>query len=385
MRHLPSDTLSPAAPNATAQAAAAPTTARGARWAGAAVELGFGLMGLLGTLSILAMIPVLQFLTLGWLLEAEGRLARGGGLRRSLPGLPRLARVGSALAGCALLTLPLAVLHSYHRDAELLNPAGGAARALRQACWLLTAAAALHAALALAAGGGRLRAFFRPLHNALWLGRRVAAGANLRDAAAGWRRELAALRLGHLLALGVKGFVVAAAWLALPTALLAAGTRAPLLGLLGAASLVGVFPWLLVAQGRLAQSGAVRDAFALGEVRRTLARAPLATAAALLLVLGPALPLYAWKVEALPRDALWLPALCFVVALLPGRLLSGWAVARGSRPGRAHWALRLVGLGVRLPIAGLYVFLLFFTQYFAWRGGLGLFAHHAFLLPVAFY
>src|SRR5262245_45402204 len=116
-----------------------------------------------------------------------------------------------------------------------------------------------------------------------------------------------------------------------------------------------------------------------------MSRAPLATAFALVVTLALALPLYLFKIELLPRDALWLPAAVFIVAMLPPRLLAGWAHARGGREGRAHWLWRLLGLGVALPAAATYVFFLFFSQYFSWNGSAGLYAQHAFLLPVAFY
>jgi hypothetical protein len=194
-----------------------------------------------------------------------------------------------------------------------------------------------------------------------------------------------ALRVPHYLGLGAQGLVAGFVWLALPTGLLALGGKNPLLALIGALLLVVVLPWLLAAQARLASEGRFGAAFELREVRRRIARAPLAHAAALVLVLGLALPLYLLKIEPVPRDALWLPAMVFIVAALPGRVASGWAYARGAREGKAHPALRLVGLAVALPAAGAYVFVLIFSQLFSWYGGLSLFAHHAFLLPVAFY
>src|SRR5690606_28815871 len=118
-------------------------------------------------------------------------------------------------------------------------------------------------------------------------------------------------------------------------------------------------------------------AFELREVRRRIARAPLVHAVALVVTLGLALPLYLLKIEHIPRDALWLPALFFVSAAVPGRLLAGWAYARGAREGRAHPALRLVGAAVALPAGAVYVFVLFFSQFFSWYGATSLFAQHA--------
>jgi hypothetical protein len=240
-------------------------------------------------------------------------------------------------------------------------------------------------ALVALARGGRFVTFFRPLSNLLWTVRALARGPVVRPAVQATVAWLRALRLPHYLALGAQGFVAGALWLAVPTGLVALGGRAPGLALLGALALVLVLPWLVSAQARVAAEGRFGAAFELGEVRRRIARAPLASAVALVVTLGLALPLYLLKLEVPPRDALWLPALVYLVALFPGRVLAGWAHARGARAGRAHPALRLAGAAVALPAAGFYVFALFFSQFFDWNGAPGLFAQHAFLLPLAFY
>ena len=120
-------------------------------------------------------------------------------------------------------------------------------------------------------------------------------------------------------------------------------------------------------------------------IRREIGRAPLSLLIALVLTLGLALPLYLFKIELLPRDTLWLPAMLFLVTLWPARVATGWALGRARREGRAGWPLRLLGTAIALPASGAYVFFVFFNQYFAWRGATHLFAHHAFLVPVAFY
>lgn len=343
-----------------------------------------GAVGLLACLSALAAIPVLQLLTLGWLLEAEGRLGRGEGLRAALPGLARAARVGAALLGLMVIATPWLVLRGYARDAALLDPGSDVARELARWTLAVGALTAAHGALAVARGG-RFVHFLRPLSTWAWAMRGVARGPVLGPSVAAARAWLVALRLPHYLALGTQGLVAGFVWLALPTALLAAGGRAPGLALLGALLLVLVLPWLLAAQARLAAEGRFAAAFELRELRRRIARAPLAHALALVVTLALALPLYLLKVEPVPRDALWLPAAFFLVAAVPGRLLAGWAHARAARPGRAHPVLRLVGAAVALPAGAAYVFVLAFSQLFSWYGATSLFAHHAFLLPVAFY
>jgi hypothetical protein len=155
--------------------------------------------------------------------------------------------------------------------------------------------------------------------------------------------------------------------------------------LLGIPLMCVFLPYALMAQARLAVENDVRAAFDVVEIRRRIARAPFAVALALIVTLGLALPLYAFKIEVLPRDALWLPAVFFLLLAVPGRLLAGVAHHRGSREGRGHWFLRLVGLGLTLPAGFFYVFFVFVNQYFGWSGATGLYAQHAFLVPVAFY
>lgn len=344
--------------------------------------MALGGLGLLVALALLAAIPVLQFATLGWLLEAEGRLARGEGWRGALPGLRRAVPWGAAVLGCGLLGLPLLILASYAADARLLAPGSDAARVLTRVCVAYGLVAGLHAALALAAGRGRLLNFLRPFHNLRLLWRRA---RDPEAKLAGELRDYAlALRFPHYLRLGWFGFLVGAAWLGPPTLLLA-GKRSPLLAVLGALSLIALLRPALVAQARVAREGRLRAGFELGALRQDLRRAPLSIALALTLTLALALPLYLLKIELLPRDALWLPAGLFLLALWPGRLAAGWAQSRAARPGRSPWPVRLLGLAIALPSSGAYVFFVFFSQYFGWRGAAGLFAHHAYLLPVAFY
>ena len=233
--------------------------------------------------------------------------------------------------------------------------------------------------------GGRLRYFVQPWGNVVWLARTTHEGKGLRAAAQSARDFVTSLRLPHYLALGTQGFVAAALWLAIPSLLLVGTRQAPALILLAVPALAVTFPLLIVAQARLAAEGRFKAAFELGPIWRRLRRAPLALVIALVLVLGLALPLYLLKIEPLPRDARWLPALFFVTLLLPGRLVSGWAYARGGREGKPHWLLFGPIALALLPLGGAFVFFQFLSQFFTWSGAGGLLAHHAFLLPVAFY
>lgn len=98
-----------------------------------------------------------------------------------------------------------------------------------------------------------------------------------------------------------------------------------------------------------------------------------------------AIPLYILKIEMIPREAAWLPSLAFVLFLAPARLVTGWAYARSMRRERPrHWLFRVLGRLAIVPVAILYVVVVFLSQYISWSGVGSLYEQHAFLLPVPF-
>src|SRR5262245_53991160 len=109
----------------------APRRRRPLRWAGSrlvrlvgaiasAAEWLFGLASLLVGLSTLAALPVLQFLSLGYLLESSARVARSGRLRNGFVGVRRAARIGGIAAGIWLATVPAWLVGMLARSAELI-------------------------------------------------------------------------------------------------------------------------------------------------------------------------------------------------------------------------------------------------------------------------
>ncbi len=87
-----------------------------------------------------------------------------------------------------------------------------------------------------------------------------------------------------------------------------------------------------------------------------------------------------------PRDAAWMVSLFFIAFIYPARLLTGWALGRsGRRATPRHWFFRWTGRLPFLPVALLYVLIVFFTQYTSWNGAWSLYEQHAFLVPVPFF
>jgi hypothetical protein len=355
---------------------------------GSVLEWLFGIGVLMIGLAALAALPVLQFLSLGYLLEAGGRVARTGRLRDAFIGVRLAARLGGMIAGCWVLLLPVRLVAGLDRSAQVINPGGRSAAGWRFGLSVLMGLMALHLGAA-CLRGGRLRYFLWPF-NIIWLLRRVMRGGYYVEARDAVWDTVTALRLPYYFWLGLRGFIAAFVWLALPITLLAQGQRplpiAPLLGWIGGISLAFVLLYLPFLQMRLAATGQLAEAFSLRGVRADYRRAPWALSFAFLLTLLFALPLYLLKIEIVPREAAWLPSLVFVAFIFPARVVTGFALARAARrEAPRHWFFRWTGRLPLLPAAAFYVVIVFFTQYTSWNGVWSLYEQHAFLLPVPFF
>jgi hypothetical protein len=401
--------LQSALDNRPAQAAVAPTPAepaevqpRGATGFGSkllrclrrlAVLVGsvsewlFGLVSVMIGLAVLASVPVLQLLSLGYLLESSGRVVRTGRLRAGFVGVRPAARLGSVALGTWLILWPARAVTGLWYSSWLLN---GPSRATR-AWWLaMVAVSGLTIVLVLWAWyrGGRLRHFVWPAP--LRLVRRLQKRGVFADARDRFWQFVAGLQLPKLFWLGLRGGLGAMVWLAVPVTLLMLASRLPVpagvfSGLIGALSLATVLLYLPFLQARFAASDRWGDLFHVRAVRRDHIRAPLAFWIALLATLALALPLYLLKAELVPREAVWLPSLIFVVFIWPARGLTGWAVARAQRRDTPrHFIFRWLSRFAMLPVVLIYVLVVYFTQYVSWYGGLSLYEQHAFLLPVPF-
>jgi hypothetical protein len=372
-----------------------------------ALEWPFGVLTLIVGLAVLAALPLLGFLSLGYLLEAGGRIARTDAdrqrllyarkrnwfvriflgawlaLRESFIGVRQAARVGGIVLGVAIMMLPLRMLSSLYVSAQIIEPDGAAARGWKALLIAMTVGMGLHIALALARGG-RLRYFVWPL-NVIWLVRRLVRGGYYAEARDAVWDFVTGLRLPYYWWLGFRGFVGGLVWLAVPVSLLALGRQAPFVGFVGGVWLALVLLCLPFAQMRFAAENRFRACFELGAVLSRFGRAPWAFAFALFVTLLFSLPLYLLKIEMVPREAAWLPCLFFIVFIWPTRLLSGWAYARGGRrEAPRNWFFAATGLVAMLPTAALYVLLVVLTQYTSWEGVGSLYEQHAFLLPVPF-
>lgn len=355
---------------------------RVARGVSSAGEYLFGCAVLFVGLAILATIPVLQFMSLGYLLDSSARAAHSGRITTGLIGVRKAARLGGIVLGTWMLLWPLRLVSLLAGSARLIEPDGRAERFWTVTLWVLTVLFVMHVVSA-CWRGGRLRSFFwpRPLGFAREL-RQPDAFARARDAVWDFVRGL---RLPHFFWLGLRGFLGGLVWLIVPITLLAGSTRAPLLGFLGGALLAIVVVYLPFAQVRFALENRLRAMFEVRAVRDHFRRAPVAFLIALVVTLASAIPLYLLKIEIIPREAAWLPNLVFVAFIFPARLLAGWAYGRSERRETPRHALfRVAARVAMIPAAIAYAVIVYFTQFTSWYGVASLYEQHAFLLPVPF-
>ena len=347
-----------------------------------ATEWVFGVGALILGLAILATIPVLQLLSLGYLLEVTGRVARTGRLRDGFVGVRKAARVGSMVFCTWVLLWPLRFVSGLRLDAMLIDPASKSVGMLTALLAILSIAVALHVSAA-CLRGGKLRHFLWPgpiKFLKLTFGR--GSYARARD---GVWDFVNSLRLPYYFWLGLRGFVGGLLWLVIPVSLLAAGHTAWPLGLLGGVLMALVVMNLPLLQARFAAENRFKAMFDVWGAWRCYYRAPVAYWIALTLTLLMALPLYALKIEIIPREAAMLPALLFVIFAFPARLALGWACGRaGQRLAARHWFFGISGLASMLPVAAFYSLVVFFTRYTSWHGIWSLYEQHAFLVPVPF-
>lgn len=357
------------------------------RWMARSLEWLFGLASLIIGLAILATIPLLQILSLGYLLESSGRIVRSGRLRDGLVGVRTAARIGSLVAGTWLVLFPVRAVSSFYYSSLLINGSQGVTRGWWWAFVSLSLLTIIHILWAWFRGG-RFRHFLWPAP--IQFIRRLQEGDVFQSARDRTLAFLVNLRPLHYFQLGFRGFVATLIWLVVPVTLMGMTSRwpepwGPLASIVGSLGLATILLYLPFLQTRFAASGQWSDHFSVRRAREDFRRAPLAFWFALLATLALALPLYLLKAELVPREAAWLPSLVFVLFILPARLLTGWAVSRAARREQnRHWFFRWTSRFAMVPVVLTYVLVVYFTQYVSWYGTWSLYEQHAFLVPVPF-
>lgn len=398
----------------------------------------FGFASLIFCLAILAVIPIVQFLSFGYFLEVCGRIGRTGRVRDGFIGIRTASRIGSIALGTAVMLIPVQYVSSLWYASYLLDPESGSTIALRWTQLILTVFIIAHVVAAWYCGG-RLRHFFwpvvAPFSLGSWLMRYIAATPPLRKilnqtvgavsprmvqdfcnvkpitnwflpailmkgvfsgelfkkAADGLWEFIEGLRLQYYFSLGLRGFVGSLAWLIIPALLLIAATSpfpaiSVLCGFFGVILMSIVILYLPFAQTHFAVSGKMSDLFDIKGIRKVFSRSPLRFWIAMLFLLTLALPLFLFQIEKTYEELEWMESLVFMVLMLPTRFLVGWAYARGAlRTKKSMWPLRYGVRLIQLPVALIFVGFLFISRYTAMNGVWSIFDQPAFLIPAPFF
>jgi hypothetical protein len=397
----------------------------------------FGWLSLMIGLAVLATIPIVQFISLGYLLECGGRVARSGRLRDGLIDLDKWSRIGGLFAGTYLMLLPLRLASDFANSAHIIAPGSPAAKAWRLGLVVLTVLMVCHILLAWYSGG-KLRHFFWPLlapfSLAQWIITRKVIGPIVKPAIQAVSPKLAddlyqptpltswfppaillaglargpgrmyveardavwefvvSLRLPYYFWLGLRGFVGAFLWLFIPVLLLIGSTKiesgggAFLVGFTGALALATVLLYLPFLQTHFAAQNRFRAMFEISAVRKLFRKAPIAFWFALLMTLALALPPYLFKIQKVYEEFDWAMSLFFVFLVYPARLLTGWAVGLANRRERpSFFAFRWASRQAAVPVCLSYVLFVYLSQYTSWFGSWSLFEQHPFLVPVPFF
>lgn len=353
-------------------------------WIGSACEWLCGALTLTITLAVLSVIPILNFLSLGYLLEASGRVAQTKRLRNGFIGVRKAAIFGRIVVGAWLILWPTRFILSMERDAKVIADGSNVVRGWRIAFFIFATFSIAHIIWA-CLRGGKLRHFLwpAPIRFIKW----IRTSGKLETTRNGCVNYIAGLRLGHYFRVGAFGFVGGVLWLAIPVGLLITGAFLPpgggfLLALLGGGLLFLVALYLPFIQTHYAVENRFSAMFELNRVRQLFRQAPIAFWTALFITLLFSLPLYLLKIEFPPREIAWLPSLFFVAFIFPARLLTGWAMGRAlKRELPRHFIFRWLARLSVIPVAGFYVLIVYLTQYLSWHGAFSLIEQHAFLVP----
>ena len=354
------------------------------------VRVDAGIAFLIGLLAVLAAVPGLSLLALGFMLAAQAEVARTGRLRHAFPLLPVSTRTGTILLIVGVFLLPI-WLTSYLAAAHgvIAQSSPTAPNSQRTALVVLQVLIFVHLAAAIGCGG-TFGCFLRPIRNIRRLVRGVRDGS--------WQREvnlwsewlMKVFRpLEHLI-IAIKATVGAVVWLFVPTAMLALSTHPhenpagpAIISFTGGILLIPVASWLPLLQVHQAVTGRFRDIFAVRIVRTIIKRVPFHWALATILLYAVAIPLYFTKIRLIDAGALWLLTPLFIVLIYPTRIMFGWVYARGQhRPAPAARLIRFPTALIMVPVLAAYAGILFFTPLISEAGHAAIFENHAFLLPI---
>jgi hypothetical protein len=347
-------------------------------------QMCFGGITMAVILSMLAVFPFLNLISLGYLMKASGEVAKSGRLRDGFIGFRKASRMGGMALGIWFCCWPIRLGLDLSHDASLISPDRTVSYGFQFGFLLLLCLTVWHILWALARGG-RLRHFVwpAPLRFLLWIrdperrGLPEMTWAGFID----WRSAYSCFKIGF------AGFLAALIWLIIPVLMIFMANTVEkdpgiLFSLLGGFMLAVVAIYLPFLQVQYVTEPHWMNLFNIRKIRKGFQHAPFAFAFGLFVTLLFSIPLYLLKIELAPSEIAWLPSLFFVMFIFPARLICGWAMHRSIRKtDRSHFVWRWIcRLGV-IAIGLFYGVMVFFTQFLTWHGTWSLLEQHAFMVP----
>lgn len=360
------------------------------RWPGWLVGRAWEGANLIVLLAVVAAMPLVQLASLGYLLNSAALLARRQPWSKAFPGARLAGRMGTFALLSTMLWLPVWLITDLSYSAQLLLPASSTARNWRVAAFLITIVWLAWVTWA-AMRGGLLRHFLWPAPVRFM--RQVLLPSTWSQASDNLYELVSGLHFARLWWLGARAATGALIWTAIPVSMMIIGQRAdelqiaPLVGLVGAVSMIVLLLYLPFLQIQMAVDNRFTSLFAITTVRRRFLFAPWAHAISLLLLCLLCIPLYLLRIEATPAELVWAPSLVFVLFMLPAKVLLGAAMGYASgrqnsvSPRPRHWTLRWSARTVAMISAVVYVGALYVAQLVAGQGALVMYFQHAFLVP----
>ncbi len=348
----------------------------------------FGLASLIFFLALIAAVPVVNILALGYLLDAEGRVARTGKISHGFPLFPQAKRLGGIMLGVMFFLLPLKYLGSFTSDARIIDPDSTSTQVFELVTLFAAMVVFVHLLFALGRGGS-LSSFFRPIKNIRWMIGQLRSRNYLVQASASVREFVSSLRVVENFKLGFMGVLGVLMWTFIPTLLFAFADSTEgfpvIVTLIGGFLLMLVATWIPVLQAGYASQGKFSAYRQLKQARLLFRRTPMLWTFALLLGYALSLVLYLFKIVAPPQDGLWMMTIVFITMIYPARIFIAWVYARAkkieSQPNflwRWLWSLTTVAL------CGFYIFLLFFARDIGANGKLVLYEQPLLMIPSPF-
>lgn len=365
---------------------------RVARWGASWIRRAFNYTSLVALLSVCAALPIVQLITLGYLLRTAGRIASGETIANSLAGLPQAGKIGLAAVALYVASIPTQILANWESVAVIIEPDRPTAVWLRAGA-IATAILAMLLLMWAWIRGGCLRHYLWP--QPIRFLRTAWRPSTWSDAPDRLWALTKSLELPQLFWLGLRAAAGTLVWL-VPAMIVIAANRNGETGLAGLVAAVALITlavamlYLPMLQVNFAVENKFRGLFRVRQARDDFKRAPWAWTAAMVggLLLAP-VPLYLLKIEATPREVVWLPCLVFVAFMLPARIGQGLAIRRARRKPAiptGKWATfsRVVARLLMIVVVGIYLVFVYVSQYTSWNGLETWIQQHAILVPFPF-